>query len=88
MTKKDHHLNERGIAHLGLVLLVVAVLAVGYVAYSRVNTANKSSDTTTASTSKNSQTDKDAAALESADKSVQKTPTDVNSQESNENVLQ
>lgn len=48
MKTKNSSLNERGIAHLGLIILIVAVLGIGVFAYMRVS---NSSDTNNADTS-------------------------------------
>lgn len=85
------HKNQHGIAHLGLILLVVAVLGVVFFAYTRVNDANKPSDSPSQSATsvenEDSETN-DAKALNKADEEAQKTSDQVSGQEETENVAQ
>jgi len=80
MKIKDQPLNERGIAHLGLILLLLVIIGAGYFAYTRVSSAddNKAKSGTSTSTSADTNTDedaKDAAAIDKAEKDAQDVPT-------------
>ena len=48
--------NERGIAHLGLIVLVIAVIGFGAFAYMRVSSSNKDDSSATTSQSSTSET--------------------------------
>ncbi len=83
MKIKNHSLNEHGIAHLGLILLLLVIIGGGYVVYNRVHAANdKKADTSTSASadSGSNQDAKDAADINDADSAAQDVKT-TNTQE-------
>ena len=68
MTTKDPYIKERGIAHLGLLVVVLLVLAATAAVAYRVSNAGKTDSATTQSaTSEEEQEAKDAESLNDAE---------------------
>lgn len=92
MKIKNPSTDERGIAHLGLIILVVLVIGVGVFAFMRVQSANKSDDVSNNSSqsaaSDEDQAARDAAKLNSAEQEAEKVPAQANDQEVTDNVAQ
>jgi len=79
MNIKSHSLNERGIAHLGLILLLLVIIGAGVFAFTRVNSAkdDKSATSTSASIKSDGNENedaKDSAAIEDANNAAEDVP--------------
>jgi uncharacterized protein HemX len=92
MTIKSPSINERGFAHVGLILLAIVVIGVGVFAFTRVQNANDKSSNTSASqpaaANEDEQAAKDSAKLNGAEQEADKAPAQANDQEVTENVTQ
>ncbi len=91
MKINNSSLNERGIAHLGLIVLIVVIVGLGVFAYMRVSDSNKSDDATTtsqtdASTDEEQQAADAEAQAEEAGDQAESADTAASVQE-NENVV-
>lgn len=90
MSIKQSLKDERGIAHLGLIVLVIAVIGFGAFAYMRVSSSN-SDDTTTSttqSTSSESPADDETAAVNAAEKEATAAEAEVTTKPEVENDVQ